>query len=142
MDKEIVNPELRLAEIEVELQIVEVETKEREKTDPNKGKNFADIANAWEIYCKHMEEVWEKGAKLGREKRMLMTPEFNDVPEYADVMSLEDFIENVNCGGFIDSDGSGSYVRDGKESDISIYPSDIIHGSIRKDFDSVAWYNK
>jgi hypothetical protein len=127
------NNELRLAEIEVELQNVEKEIEEREKTDPNEG---------WDVYCDHMEEVWEKRDKLNREKRMLMIPEFNDIPDYADVMSLKDFIENVNFGGFIDDDGSGSYVRDGKESNISIYPSDIMHGCVRKDFDSVAWYNK
>lgn len=84
----------------------------------------------------------DKHAKLNREKRMLMTPEFNDIPDYADVMSLKDFIENVECGGFIDYDGSGNYVRDGKESNITINPSDIRYGAIRDDFDSVAWYNK
>lgn len=89
-----------------------------------------------------MEEVWEKRNKLNREKCMIMTPTFREIPEYAHVMTLEDFIENVECGGFNDYDGNGRYVRNGKESDIGIYPSDIEHGSVRDDFDSVGWYNK
>ena len=125
--------EKRLKEIEIELEKVDVEIEEREKTDPLKG---------WVAYSEHMEEVWEKRNKLNREKRMLMTPTFREIPNYADVMTLEEFIGDVEFGGFIDSDGSGRYVRDGKESDISIYPSDIEHGCVRKDFDSVAWYNK
>lgn len=127
------DPELRLAEIKLELQNVRKEIEEREKTDPNQG---------WDAYCEHMDEVWEKEAKLNREKRMLMTPEFDEISDYADVMSLKDFIENVKDGGFIDYDGHGYYVKDGKESNIIIHPSDIEHGCIRKDFDSVAWYNR
>jgi len=123
----------RLKEIKIELEKVDIEIEKRERTDPNEG---------WHAFCDHMEEVWEKRNKLNREKRMLMTPKFRDIPEYADVMTLEHFIGNVECGGFIDYDGTGRYVRDGKESDISIRPSDITHGSIRKDFDSVAWYNR
>ena len=96
----------------------------------------------WVAYSEHMDEVWEKHAKLNREKRMLKTPEFNDIPEYAHVMTLKDFIENVESGGFIDYDGNGSYVRDGKESNITIYPSDIQYGAIRDDFDTIAWYNR
>lgn len=134
--------EKRLVEIEVELQKVEIEIKEREKTDPNKLNNFANLAGAWEIYCEHMKNVWEKHAKLNREKRMLMIPEFEKLSDYGDVMSLESFIECVKSGGFIDYDGSGNYVREGKESDISIYPSDIKHGAVRKDFDTIIWFNR
>ena len=127
------NKELRLAEILVELELVEKEIREREKTDSNED---------WYVFCNNMQDVWDKHAKLKREKRMIITPEFNEIPRHAHVMTLKDFIENVKSGGFIDDDGFGSYVRDGKESDINIHPSDIQHGAIRDDFDSVAWYNK
>jgi hypothetical protein len=59
-----------------------------------------------------------------------------------DVMSLEDFIESCKDGGFIDSDGHGRYVRDGRESNIHIYPSDVTNGVIREGFDEVIWFNK
>jgi hypothetical protein len=57
-------------------------------------------------------------------------------------MSLKNFISNVKSGGFIDYDGFGRYVRNNEESDITILPSDIKHKSIRKDFDTIIWFNK
>jgi hypothetical protein len=55
-------------------------------------------------------------------------------------MSLESFIENCDGGGFIDDDGSG--IMKTVWLDISIYPSDIESGLIRKDFDSIIWFNR
>jgi len=125
--------EKRLKEIEIELEKVEAEIEEREKTDPLKG---------WEIYCAHMQPLWNKESKLDREQRMLKTPEFKKISNYGDVMSLESFIECVKDGGFIDYDGFGRYVKDDKESDINIYPSDIGYGAVRKDFDTIIWFNR
>ena len=72
-----------------------------------------------------------------------MLPVFeNEIPDYGDVMPLKEFIECCKSGGFIDYDGSGSYVKDGKESNISIYPSDVKFNSIRTDFDTIIWYNR
>jgi len=65
-----------------------------------------------------------------------------DLPTYGDVMPLTEFIENVECGGFIDYDGSGNYVKDGKMSNITIYPSDVKHNMVRKDFDTIIWFNR
>lgn len=48
----------------------------------------------------------------------------------------------MKSGGFIDYDGSGNYARDGKMSNISIYPSDVNRKAIRRDFDTVVWFNK
>lgn len=77
-----------------------------------------------------------------RERRLLMTPEFKELSDYGDVMPLKSFIDAVRSGGFIDYDGYGNYVRDGKESNITIYPSDVDHKSIRPDFDTIVWFNK
>lgn len=129
----IMDNQKRLKEIEIQLEKVEKEIKNREKTDPNQG---------WQVYCQHMQPVWDKHNKLDREYRMLMTPEFGELSTYGDMMSLESFIENVKCGGFIDSDGSGNYVRDNKESNIMINPSDVRYDSIRTDFDTIIWFNK
>jgi hypothetical protein len=81
-------------------------------------------------------------AELSREKRMMMPYELSDIPDYVDVMPLKDFIDCVEGGGFIDYDGSGNYVLNGKETNIAVYPSDVKHGAIRWEFDSVAWYNR
>ncbi len=125
--------EKRLQEIEKESETLNVLVEEKEKNDPNKG---------WEAFCAHMKPEWDALAKLGRERRMLMTPKFEDIPEYGDVMTLKDWLECVEEGGFIDYDGHGRYVRDGKESDIMIYPSDVRYDSIRDDFDTIIWFNR
>jgi len=80
--------------------------------------------------------------KLETKLRMEKTPEFSKLSDFGSVMTLADFIENVKCGGFIDYDGYGHYVKDGKESDIEIYPSDVKKGNIRKDFDTIIWFNR
>lgn len=90
----------------------------------------------------YMKPYNKKCSEISRKLRMIMTPEFSDLPDFGDVMSLEHFIANVECGGFIDYDGYGSYVRDGKESNITIHPSDVKHGAVRKDFDTIIWYNR
>jgi hypothetical protein len=138
--KNPVDPVKRLAQIEVELELAHQEIEELEKTEPPYDSD--DMAASWEKFKAHMEPGWQKQRKLNREKRMLMTPVFSELSTYGDVMTLKEWLECVACGGFIDYDGSGNYVRDGKESNISIYPSDVRHDSIRDDFDTIIWFNR
>ena len=81
-------------------------------------------------------------SSLRTEARMCVPFKLDELPEYGDVMSLEDFKENVEAGWFSDYDGFGRYVLDGKETDIDIYPSDIMEGNIREEFDTIIWYNR
>jgi len=127
------DPVLRLAEIEIEIELARTAISLKEEQDPNKG---------WDAFCEHMKPEWDALAKLDREKRMIMTPEFDELSTYGDVMSLKHFIGNVKCGGFIDYDGHGYYVKDGKESNITIHPSDVKHKAVRKDFDTIIWFNR
>ena len=90
----------------------------------------------------YMGPVNEKVSILSREFRMLLVPEFDELPKYGNVMSLESFIENCNDGRFTNYDGFGNYVKDGKESNIKIYPSDVRYGTIRSDFDTIIWFNR
>ena len=125
-----------LAIIEEKLKLVRNLIREKELNDPT---------NSWEEYCEYMKVEWELQAKIDRDKRMLMFPEYREndlIDEDDDVMSLEDFIEAVNEGCFIDYDGFGCYVKDGKKSNIHIYPSDVKHKALRKDFDTIVWFNK
>ena len=134
-------PQRTIVEVELELNVAREVTREMEKNDPYLGMD--DKANSWDLYRAYMKPYWEKQQKLDRELRLLMTPEFTrDVKESDHVMSLEEFIETCNDGCFIDYDGFGHYVRDGKMSNIDIYPSDVEHKSIRKDFDTIVWFNK
>jgi predicted nuclease with TOPRIM domain len=98
-----------------------------------------------EIKKKSEEEVGDLQklvSSLNRKLRMMQIPKFSELSDFGDVMSLEDFINCVKCGGFIDYDGYGYYIKDNQESDIEIYPSDVKHNSIRKDFDTIIWFNR
>lgn len=130
----------KLREIEKELELARDAISEKEKSDP--PYDTENPAESWNNHCKHLQPEWDALNKLNREKRMLMTPEFQDLPHHGDVMSLKDFIENVNAGGFIDYDGSGNYVSDNMMSNITIYPSDVRYDSIRDDFDKIIWFNR
>lgn len=68
---------------------------------------------------------------------------WDELPDYGDVYSIEEFKGMCECGGFIDYDGHGNYVKDGKESNVMVKPSDIMAGFVRdKEFDSVVWFNR
>jgi len=132
--------EKRLAEIEVELEIVRKEIRVKEQND---FYLHTDPATSWDNFSKYMKPEWDRQSKLDREKRMLMTPVLErDVPSYGHQMPLKEFIECVEEGGFIDYDGSGEYTKDGKMSGITINPSDVDSDSIRNDFDTIIWFNK
>lgn len=65
----------------------------------------------------------------------------NPVPEYADLMTVEDFKNCVEVGGFKDYDGFGFPVKDGKEDDdLFILPSRL--HEIPEDATHIAWYSK
>lgn len=114
-----------------------------EKAQKGLSKKFNDhTERSYEECEKWVQPEVELLDKLSREKRMIMPYELHEIPDYADVMTLDDFIKACNQGCFIDYDGYGHYCLNGKESSITIHPSDIYHNSIRREFDSVAWYNK
>ena len=130
----------RLKEVEVELEIADKYIEELEENEPSYDPD--DPKGSWEKYCEHMKPAWQKRSKLEREKRMLMTPEFKELSDYGDVMTLKHWLACVKSGGFVDYDGYGHYVRDGRESNIEVYPSDVSHDSIRDDFDTIIWFNR
>jgi hypothetical protein len=64
------------------------------------------------------------------------------IPDYGDHMTLEEFTKSVQGGCFIDWDGSGYYATATEMSHIPARPSEIIEGSINKEFTHVVWFNK
>lgn len=68
--------------------------------------------------------------------------ELDELPDYGDHMTIEEFKECCDCGGFTDYDGFGVYATETQESSICILPSDIESGLYRKDFTHVIWFNK
>jgi len=128
----------RLEQIEKEIEILENKVDEKNKIWDDKFRSKL----SWDEYQMYMFKEWKAIAKLDRERRMIMPYKLSELPNYGDVMSLNDFIKCVKCGGFIDYDGFGNYVKDGKETDIVIQPSDVKYKAIRKDFDTIIWYNR
>lgn len=86
----------------------------------------------------------KKIRKLGREQKMERPIHLSRSVEDScgDRMTIEEFKENVECGGFIDYDGFGTYIMDEKMSNIDISPSDVKAGMIRKEFKEIIWFNK
>lgn len=59
-----------------------------------------------------------------------------EVPDFADVMTVQEWQEAVEDGWFINDDGSGYWVKDGKESD------DMVFADPQLDATHVSWYHK
>ena len=68
---------------------------------------------------------------------------FKDIPDYGDLMTMEEFVDCVKMGGFIDYDGYGKYALEDMVSNKVITPSEVkyqrnlLHG-----FTHVVWYNR
>lgn len=118
--------------------------KELEIADDEYEKAFNECPSnlTFEEFHNYMSSFNRKCAEISRKLRMIKTPVFSELSTFGDVMSIGEFISAVECGGFIDYDGYGLYVKDGMESDITIYPSDHKNGAIRKDFDTIIWFNR
>lgn len=64
----------------------------------------------------------------------------SEIPDYADVFTIEEWWANINCGAFTDWDGSGCPVKDGKMANETFFPSDA--ADLPVDATHIAWFNK
>lgn len=101
-----------------------------------------DYTKSWDEYREMRKPESTKISSLMRLRRMIMPYKLTEKSDFGHEMSIEDFIDNVKCGGFIDYDGYGIYLKDDKETGIEIYPSDIKYNCIRKEFDRIIWFNR
>jgi len=70
-------------------------------------------------------------------------PELKPLSEYGDLMTRTEFVEAVQCGAFIDSDGIGSLATATEESSIRINPSNCLRTLVEHAWAShVIWFNK
>lgn len=74
--------------------------------------------------------------------RCLQPAKFSDIPDYGDHFTIEDFIDSVKSGMFVDFDGSGYYATKDKMTDIYANPSEIYRDKIDKRWTHVMWFNK
>ena len=124
-------------EKEIRDQIERLEDVLEQREEGLNGKNLS-----WEEYSKAREPETSEIHRLFKELRLIKKPVYSKISDFGDIMTLEHFKENVECGGFIDYDGYGHYVKDGKESNIEIYPSDVKAGKVRENFDTIVWFNR
>jgi hypothetical protein len=132
----------RLEQINKEIE--ELEEFLESKDEEFRGEfNHSNPQKSYDVYSRLREPYTSRLDILYREQRLIMPAVAQeDVEEDDDVMSLEEFIRCCECGGFIDYDGFGRYVKDGKTYNVEIYPSDVFHKSLRTDFDTIVWYNR
>ncbi len=72
-----------------------------------------------------------------------------ELPEYSDLMTIQEWIDNVKTGCFIDYDGNGNLVMRAGDGDWlvgkpTIYPSDVTNLNLKfpEWVTHVIWYNK
>lgn len=116
--------------------VLEKITRDKQKKfDFIKCKSFAEFDELTAVEDKEL-------GQLSRKIRMIEKVELTELSNNGDVMSLDSFIENVKYGGFIDYDGYGHYISEGKDTNIDILPSDITHRMYRKEFNKIIWFNR
>jgi uncharacterized membrane protein YvbJ len=105
-----------------------------------------DSGNKYDTYDEYEIAIAPFQAKiraLERELRMILPCELlGKIDDDDDVMTIKEFISAVKSGLFIDYDGYGRYVKDGKKTNIVILPSDVKYQAIRRDFNRMVWFNK
>lgn len=67
---------------------------------------------------------------------------YRSIEERDDVYTLDEFLECCKSGLFIDTDGSGSYAREGVIYWLDANPSDFMADEINKEYTHVVWFNK
>ena len=70
---------------------------------------------------------------------------WEDIPDYGDLMTLDDWIDAVKQGAFIDYDGHGYYACDGgmlTGPEHQVYPSMVKEGKIMDTFTHIMWFNR
>lgn len=64
----------------------------------------------------------------------------SEVPEYGSLMTVEEWLDDVKRNLFIDYDGFGHAVKDGKCDSRAIYPSEA--AEVPEDATHIVWFNR
>lgn len=70
----------------------------------------------------------------------IMAEYTEDLSSFGDLMTLKEFKRVVRQGCFVDDDGFGHPVKDGKMAKVCVHPSQV--ASIPKDATHIMWFNK
>lgn len=69
-----------------------------------------------------------------------VTNRLEPIPDYGDLIALDEFREDVESGGFTDDDGSGNWATETEMSDIDVNLRDLTPPNPK--FTHVVWFNK
>lgn len=115
----------------------------RDEYDKAFSKLPMDINYSFKQLEEDLKPYTEKVSQLSKLYRLhCPIGELSEIPDYGDVMKMEDFVESCKNGWFIDYDGYGNYIQDDKMTDIVILPSDIKSGVFRRNFEKIIWFNR
>ena len=64
------------------------------------------------------------------------------IPEYGDLMTIEQFKQMAEDGSLMDCDGHGKYANEKFMSTEYVYPSDVTHGKLLEGWTHIVWFNK
>ena len=67
---------------------------------------------------------------------------YEKFPGYGDLIPMEEWIDCVKSGGFIDYDGHGYYALENCRTRIVVRPSDLANGMVDQTFTHVLWMNR
>jgi len=96
-----------------------------------------------QVYQNLGRNEFRKMIKLEIELSLLTPFEWEELPTYGDLFTIESWLGNVECGGFIDYDGYGNYATKDKMSNKEIRPSHVKKFPIRDtEFTHIVWFNR
>jgi hypothetical protein len=105
--------------------------------------NTWDFSNStFEDYQEAFKDINRAYSIINREQRMRQDPKMEKHDNIGDLFTMKEFKGCCEGGGFIDYDGFGYYATKDEQTNIVIYPSDIMKGKYRKEFTHVKWYNR
>lgn len=65
-----------------------------------------------------------------------------EIPDYGDLFTIEEFEKDCKSGGFIDYDGTGYYAFKNKMTNKEISCDSFVKGTYDKNYTHVMWFNK
>mgnify|MGYP000845426080 CR=1 FL=1 len=104
------------------------------------GKYSKNPEKDLKFYLEDMTESFRLSIRRAMGKPAPTTEYVEEIPDYGDLMTVENFKESVKYGALIDYDGHGLVVKDRKMAKWVMYPS-IAH-LIPEDATHVMWFNK
>lgn len=115
---------------------------EKSKDEYDKEWKVAMDKPSWEESEAHIEEPLRKMNECRRQYDLVREYQLGNIPKYGDHMTMKEFKECVDSGGFIDYDGYANYATADQCSNIALSASTVKKNLHRKDFTHVVWYNK